>query len=62
MWEDFIFACFAAGLENTAMGYMPSQAFSYVFLQFEPEGSLELAVGYFLFRWRIYRAVARTWI
>lgn len=62
VWEDFIFACSAAGLEITAVGFMPSQAFSYVFLQFEPEGSLELAVGYFLFRLRIHRAVASIWI
>lgn len=33
-----------------SVGYMPSHAFLYVFLQFEPKGNLELAAGYFLFR------------
>lgn len=30
--------------------YMLSYAFSYIYFQFEPNRSLELAVGYFLFR------------
>lgn len=50
VWEGRLQFCMLCSLarKHYNVGYMPSHAFSYVFLQFEPKGRLEVAVGYFL--------------